>query len=925
VLIGLGAEEYRVDILSSSDALKMLAEWVGQKSPDKLPPEAAEVAKECGYLPLALAMIGAMIRLRPTAWKDALTRLRRADLGAIKRAFPNYPYADMLRAIEVSVEALEKPDRNRYLDLAVFPEDQPLPGSTLSALWQLDDIDTRDCMTHLVARSLATWATDGSSLVLHDLQRDLIHKRREKELPSLHLRLLEAWDALPKPDSYAWRWVGYHMVKAGRNDDLQRLLVDFDYLQAKLSSTGPSALIADYDYFPENKDLQLVRSAIRLSAHVLARDARQLAGQLIGRLLGNKAPSIQVLLQQAAGGKAWSWLRPLAPSLTAPGGPLIRTLEVRPPASPGSLGILAVGFWDEDGSVAVTADGRRAVSESSGTLRLWDLESGQTIHTLEGHTDTLMAVMPDGRRALSASQDNTLRLWDLESGETIRTLKGHTDLVNAVAVTAGGRRALSASQDKTLRLWDLESGETIRTLKGHTDLVNAVAVTAGGRRALSASQDKTLRLWDLERGQTIRTLEGQGWVNALAVTVDSLCALSRSKDNTLRLWDLESGETIRTLKGHTDSINAVAVTADGRRALSASRDNTLRLWDLESDQAVFTGEGHTGFVWALAVTGDGRRALSASEDNTLRLWDLESGQTIRTLEGHTDLVNAVAVTADGRRALSASRDNTLRLWDLESGQTIRTLENHTGGVYAVTVTADGRRALSASRGNTLRLWDLESGQTVRTLVSNMSFFYPMAVTPDGRRALSASEDAGADRTSDFLNQTLRLWDFESGKTIHTLEGHTNSVWAVAVTADGRRAVSASWDETLRLWDLESGQNIRTLVDHTIWVSHVVETLEGPVLDVAVTADGRRALSGSDDNTLRLWDFESGKEIAAFTGESSISRCAFAPDGCTIVAGTASGRVHILRLVEADETKPSPAKVKIPLLQSKEQAGSATDS
>jgi len=67
VLVGLGAEEHRLDVLSPSDALKMLAEWVGQKSPDKPPPEAAEVAKECGYLPLALAMIGAIIGLRPTA------------------------------------------------------------------------------------------------------------------------------------------------------------------------------------------------------------------------------------------------------------------------------------------------------------------------------------------------------------------------------------------------------------------------------------------------------------------------------------------------------------------------------------------------------------------------------------------------------------------------------------------------------------------------------------------------------------------------------------------------------------------------------------------------------------------------------------------------------------------------------------------
>jgi len=156
VLVGLGAEEHRVDVLSPSDALKMLAEWVGEKNPDKLPPEAAELARECGYLPLALAMIGAMIRLRPTAWKDALGRLQRADLEAIKRNFPGYPYPDLLRAIEVSVEGLESADRERYLDLAVFPEDQPIPEQPLRVLWNLDEADTRDCMTRLVARSLAT-------------------------------------------------------------------------------------------------------------------------------------------------------------------------------------------------------------------------------------------------------------------------------------------------------------------------------------------------------------------------------------------------------------------------------------------------------------------------------------------------------------------------------------------------------------------------------------------------------------------------------------------------------------------------------------------------------------------------------------------------------------------------------------------------
>ena len=86
VCVGLGAEEHCLGVLSPVQALRMLAECVGEKSPDKLPLEAAQVAKECGYLPLALAMIGAMIQLMPPAkaWPDALARLKRADLEKIK-------------------------------------------------------------------------------------------------------------------------------------------------------------------------------------------------------------------------------------------------------------------------------------------------------------------------------------------------------------------------------------------------------------------------------------------------------------------------------------------------------------------------------------------------------------------------------------------------------------------------------------------------------------------------------------------------------------------------------------------------------------------------------------------------------------------------------------------------------------------------
>jgi len=147
------------------------------------------------------------------------------------------------------------------------------------------------------------------------------------------------------------------------------------------------------------------------------------------------------------------------------------------------------------------------------------------------------------------------------------------------------------------------------------------------------------------------------------------------------------------------------------------------------------------------------------------------------------------------------------------------------------------------------------------------------MTPNGRRAVSGSED-----------NTLKLWDLESGEELRTLEGHTGFVGVITVTPNGRRAVSGSVDNTLKLWDLESGEELRTLEGHS-----------GEIRAVAVTPDGRLAVSGSNDNTLKVWDLESGEVLASYSGESVISECSIAQNGVTIIAGEPSGKVQIMHL------------------------------
>jgi WD40 repeat protein len=484
---------------------------------------------------------------------------------------------------------------------------------------------------------------------------------------------------------------------------------------------------------------------------------------------------------------------------------------------------------------------------------------GPLLRTLEGHAGSILAVAvtPDGEKIVSASVDNTLKLWDLHTGEELRTLEGHTDLVTAVVVAAEGRHAVSGSYDGTLKVWDLETGEMLHSLDSHEDAVDVVLVTSNGYRVVSGS-------WD----------------------------------NTLRVWDIESGKELYTLEGHTDSVHAAAVTTDGKRAVSGSAE--LKIWDLETGKSLYTIEG--GWLEpfeVVAVTLDGKHIVSGY-DESLKIWDLESGEELRTLEGHEAELTALALLPDGRRVVSASLDKTLKIWDLGTGNLLRSLENQASGPDFVAV----------------------SRNITENTVSQTSVFTSgitaLEVTADGRWAISA------------IDNDLTIWDLERGEKLCTLEGHTEPIdAAVALTPDGRYAVSGSGDATLKVWDLLRCQatppaNVRTRPVNTVKPSsqhtspssgdgipeiralqkHRTTTAkahQGAVNQIAVTSNGQRAISASEDGTLKIWDLESGEELHTLEGHtSSVDAMAVSFDNQHIVSISRGKTTKVWNLETGEE-------------------------
>jgi hypothetical protein len=178
---------------------------------------------------------------------------------------------------------------------------------------------------------------------------------------------------------------------------------------------------------------------------------------------------------------------------------------------------------------------------------------------------------------------------------------------------------------------------------------------------------------------------------------------------------------------------------------------------------------------------------------------------------------------------------------------IRKFVGHTAGSQRAVFSRDGRRILSSGADNTLRLWDTNTGKALRVFTGHTSTIIGVSLSPDGKTALSGGYDS-----------TIRLWDVESGKQLHQLPGHAGGVWCVTFAPDGRTFATAGSDAILELWDTRTAKEIRQFKGHN-----------GGSPAIVFSADGKKLVSASHDKTVRLWDVSNGKELRRFDGHTDI--------------------------------------------------------
>ncbi|MBE8966762.1 pentapeptide repeat-containing protein [Nostocales cyanobacterium LEGE 12452] len=382
--------------------------------------------------------------------------------------------------------------------------------------------------------------------------------------------------------------------------------------------------------------------------------------------------------------------------------------------------------WD----IAFSPDGRLLVSGGrDGTLRLWNVQDGQSIHVLEGHTHDVygLAISADSQLLVSTGEDQTVRLWNLQSGRNLKMLRGYTGGVHSLCLSADGQLLASSGQNETIQVWRLQLDSNLPRLHpdktfsspiGRLSSFSNVSFSPDNQTLAINRHDESIALWNIQTGHLDRWSAHSASIWTVLFSPTGQIVASSSYDRTVRLWDVQTHQCLHVLRGHQSAIRAIAFDPSGQWLASGSFDFTIRLWDVQTGECLKVLQGHTGAVFALAFDPGGHRLVSGSHDQTIRFWDVQTGECLKVLQGHTGAVWTVAISPQGNTLASGGVDQTIRLWDLQTGHCLHILDEHSGWVRSLIFNSNSQILFSGSDDRTIKVWDVQTGRCSETLTVN---------------------------------------------------------------------------------------------------------------------------------------------------------------------------------------------------------------
>lgn len=296
-----------------------------------------------------------------------------------------------------------------------------------------------------------------------------------------------------------------------------------------------------------------------------------------------------------------------------------------------------------------------------------------------------------------------------------------------------------------------------------------------------------------------------------------------------------TGSPLRRLLGHSGRVNKVVFSADGKRALSVSADGTARVWNVQTGKELFVLKSGSEELETVAWAADGHFACTATTAGVVEVVDVDTRSALGGQGFGRDIqMHCLAYQSDNQRFLAADSKGAVHQLRITANVSSGMLGGYTGPneIRALALSADDRLCLCGKSDGSLCVLDLDQRRvTQRVPSAHAQMVLGVALSKDGRLAVSGSAD-----------KTVRVWNVSDWQPVRTITSHQDRVTSVAVIPDGKKIVTGSDDKTIRVWETASGRELRRFIGH-----------RGGVTSVAISPDGRYILSGSADKMIFLWD------------------------------------------------------------------------
>jgi WD40 repeat protein len=286
----------------------------------------------------------------------------------------------------------------------------------------------------------------------------------------------------------------------------------------------------------------------------------------------------------------------------------------------GHEGAVLGGSFNFDGSRLITAG-------IDNTVRQWEVVSGRELRrdVLPFETGGLahghLSFSPGGVYLAVPIQGNVIKLWDVATGQEIHTLRGHQHSIYATFFSPDCKQLASAGYDKTIRIWDVPTGQEVLTL-ACTDPAYCAVFSPDGKFLASGGIDQTVKLWDLTTGREVDSFpQHSARIMRLLFSPDGRRIVSASGDPTVKIWDLAARQEVLSLAHARTNVLSLSFTPDGQRLACATMQGTIQLWDAGTGQSTFSFPRQFGTVRVLTFSPNGERLASAASDGTVRIWE----------------------------------------------------------------------------------------------------------------------------------------------------------------------------------------------------------------------------------------------------------------------------------------------------------------